>query len=357
MEEDELDGEKTEEPTSHRIEEFRKRGEVASSKELTSVLILLTCFMTLGLSLVFIYEVLSEFVEWIYSLDVAIAYTEKSQKTIVYKTIATALKCVAPIFMASFCMGVIANLIQIGFIFAPEVLTIKLNRINPISGVKRLFSIRSALEAIKGMFKFLIISTVVYFMLRDDVKTFSGFLHQDYVQTFLYGKDIIWKLSIAIILGLLVVAIADFGYQKYTYWQKLKMTKEEAKKELKEQEGNPEVRQRIRSIQREMSQKRMMRDVETADVVVTNPTHLSVALKYDKETMISPKVVAKGGDFLALKIREVAKNHEIPVVENVYLARSLYKTVKIGESVPRSLYKVVAEVLAFVYKLKNKNKI
>ena len=153
-----------------------------------------------------------------------------------------------------------------------------------------------------------------------------------------------------------MIAIADFGYQKFSYKKKLMMTKEEEKKESKEQDGNPEVKQRIRTIQREMSQNRMMQDVPTADVIITNPTHISIVLKYDSETMISPTIIGKGADNLAMKIREVAKEHDIPIVENVPLARALYKTVKVGEPVPRTLYKAAAEVLAFVYKLKRRKK-
>ena len=167
---------------------------------------------------------------------------------------------------------------------------------------------------------------------------------------------IIVKLVFSVMIGLGVIALGDFAYQKFSYQKKLMMTKEELKKESKEQDGNPEVKQKIKAIQREMSQKRMMEDVATADVIVTNPTHISVALKYDQLNMISPEVVGKGGDHLAMKIREIAKENDIPIVENVPLARALYKTVKTGAPVPRNLYKAVAEVLAFVYKLKRKRK-
>ncbi len=350
------DAEKTEDPSQHRIDEFRKRGEVASSKELTSVLVLAASLMTLGLSMVYMYEVLSEFVQWLYTLDTASAYTEKSLNTIVHKLITVSLKSVAPMFLVTLAIGVSANIAQVGLLFSPEVLEWKPERINPLQGVKKLFSMKSLVEAIKGVFKFVFILGIVYYFLKDEMHTFGGFFHLDFFQSFLYGKTFLIKLGFAIVLGLVVIAIGDFAYQKFSYKKKLMMTKEEAKQEHKQQDGNPEIKQRIRAVQREMSQRRVMSEVPKADVIVTNPTHISIALKYDPETMVSPEVIAKGADVLALKIREIAKGHDIPIVENVPLARGLYKTVKEGQGVPRNLYKAVAEVLAFTYKLKKQKK-
>ncbi len=355
-EEFDSDQEKTEEPSANRVEEFRKRGEVASSKELTSVLVLSASILTLVLGIVYIYEVMSEFVEWSYRLDISTAFTEKSFRTIVYKTAITGLKCVAPVAIATLVVGVLANLAQVGFLFSPEVLEFKPERINPIQGLKKLFSMRSLVEAIKGFFKFLFILSIVYFFMKDDLSTYRGFFHVGFVQGVLHARWILTELAFAIILGLFVVAIGDFAYQKISYRKRLMMTKEQVKKESKEKEGNPEIKQRIRAIQRDIATKRMMSDVKKADVIITNPTHLSVALRYDKETMISPEVIAKGADSLAMRIRKVAKKNDIPIVENVPLARVMYKTVKIGQAVPSNLYKAVAEVLAFVYKLKKKKK-
>lgn len=356
MDEDQDAGEKTEEPSQYRIDEFRKRGEVASSKELANVLVLSACIFTIGLSLAFIFEQMQIYIEWLYTLDISSAYTEKSIKTIFTKTFVTSIKCVAPVFASSLAIGVASNLMQVGFLFSPEVLELKLDRINPVNGVKRLFSMKSLVEAIKGVFKFIFILTIVYFYLKDEVTTFAGFLHVDISQAFLYGKSFIIELLFAIILGLAIIAAGDFAYQKFSYRKKLMMTKDQAKRESKEKDGNPEIKQRIRQIQREASQKRMMADIPTADVIVTNPTHISVALKFDSETMVSPQVIGKGADFLALRIREIANEHNIPIVENVPLARGLYKTVKVNQFVPRTLYKAVAEVLAFVYKMKRKKK-
>lgn len=354
--EQDSDAEKTEDPSAHRIEEFRKRGEVASSKELTSVLVLGASAMTLTLSLVYIYEVMQGLMEYLYSLDISVAYTQKVSKEVIQKTLFAALKCAAPVCLVALCVGVIANVAQIGFLFSTEVLELKPERINPISGIKRLFSMKSLVEAIKGVFKFIFVMSIVYYFIKDDLNSFQGFLHLDFAQSFLHGKWIVTKLVFAILAGLAIIAAGDFAYQKMSYKKKLMMTKEQAKKESKEQDGNPEIKQRIRSIQREMSQKRMMADVPKADVIITNPTHISIALKYDTATMVAPEVIAKGADAVAMKIREIAKDSDIPIVENVPLARAMYKTVKIGDGVPRNLYKAVAEVLAFVYKLKRKRK-
>lgn len=355
-EEQDSAGEKTEEPSASRIEEFRKKGEVASSKELNSVLLLAASLLTLGLSLAFIYETLTEYVHWLYALDVDKVYSSETLKTILSKTLTVSLKSVGPIFLVSLCIGVAATVMQIGFLFSPEVLEFKPDRINPIQGFKRLFSVRSLVEALKGTLKFIFILAIVYWFIKDELNSFIGFYHLEVFSSFLHAKWLILRLSYTIIAGLAIVAALDFTYQKFSYRKKLMMTREQAKRDHKEKEGSPEVRQRIRALQREMANKRMMAEIPKADVIVTNPTHISIVIRYDQDSMISPTVVGKGVDHLALRIREIAKEHDIPIVENVLLARTLYKTVKEGHPVPRTLYKAVAEVLAFVYKLKRKKK-
>lgn len=349
-------GEKTEEPSAKRIEDSRRKGEVAFSRELNSVLILAASILTLSLSLVYVYEQLSLYVEWLYSRNLSDAYAKEGMREIFHVTLLTALKCVAPLFFTVFVMGILVSVFQVGFLYAPEVLTMKFDRINPVNGFKRLLSLRSLVEALKAIFKFTFILTIVYLFFKDRFHTFGGFLHVNYEEGFLYGKWMLTILAGIIVISLIVVALGDLAYQKYAYLKKLRMTKYEAKKERKEQDGDPEIKQRIRIIQRELSQRRVMAEIPNADVIVTNPTHISIVLKYNAETMISPRVLGKGADLMALRIRQIAKEHNIPIVENVPLARSLYKTVDEGEYVPRSLYKAVAEVLAFVYKLKRKEK-
>lgn len=352
---EESDNEKTEEPSQYRLEEFRSKGQVAFSRELNSIIALFATTLTLILSSIYILEIVTEYFEWAYNLNYDQVFLNVDKfKVIISKSVITLLKATAPIFISTICIGIISSVMQTGFIFAPEVLSWKFERVNPLNGIGRLFSSKTLIETIKGILKLGIVIGVVYVVIKKQIWGFSGLLHVSVPESFIFAKVLFNKLSFSILLGLLIVAIGDFAWEKYKYRQQLLLTKQEAKEELKEREGNPEIRQRIRAVQREMSRKRMMAKVPEADVIVANPTHISVAIKYDINNMVAPVVLAKGADHLALKIREVAQKHNIPVVENVNLARTLYKTVKIGEAIPRTLYKAVAEILAFVYKKRKK---
>jgi flagellar biosynthetic protein FlhB len=353
---EENDDEKTEEPSQHRIDESRNKGEVAVSRELSSVILLSGSLLTLIISGVFVYEQFTEYIDWIYRLDFKLIYTAEKFGDVISTTAWTLVKCVGPFFVASACLGFLSTFIQIGFLYSPEILEVKLERLNPIQGFQRLFSKKALVEAVKGVFKFTVIIAITYNVMKNNIGSFLGFLHADAAQSLGFGKYLMVKLGFSILLGLGVIALMDFAWEKWSYHKKMMMTKQEAKQEAKEKDGNPEIKNRIRTIQRQMAQKRMMNDVKKADVIVTNPTHISVALKYDGNEMVAPSVLAKGADHLALRIREIAKENDIPIVENIMLARTLYKTVKVGHGVPRTLYKAVAEILAFVYKLRRKQK-
>jgi flagellar biosynthetic protein FlhB len=353
---DENDDEKTEDPSQYKMDEARKKGDVASSKELSSVLLLAGSLLTLILCGVFIYETFSEFIDWIFRQNFREVYNQEKFNDLVSMTAWTLIKCVGPSFGASVCLGFLSQFIQIGFLYSPEILNVDIERVNPIKGFSRLFSKKALVEAMKGVFKFTVVICITYTVMKNNIGSFLGFLHSDAGASLVFGKYLMVKLGFSILLGLGVIALADFGWEKWSYHQKMMMTKQQAKEENKEKDGNPEVKNKIRQIQRQMAQKRMMNDVKKADVIVTNPTHISVALKYDGDNMVAPSVSAKGADHLALRIREIAKENNIPIVENIMLARTLYKTVKVGHGVPRTLYKAVAEILAFVYKLKRKQK-
>ena len=356
MADDSDDDEKTEEPSQYKIDEARKKGDVASSKELTSVLMLTGSLLTLIICGMFVYEQFSEYIDWMYRQDFKHIYTKEKFAEVISQTMWTLVKCLAPSFGASLCLGVLSQFMQVGFLYSPEILTADIERINPIKGFGRLFSKKALVEAVKGIFKFTVVILITYNVMKDNIGSFLGFLHSDAAQSLSFGKYLMVKLGFSVLLGLGVVALADFAWEKWSYRKKMMMTKQQAKEESKEKDGNPEVKNKIRQIQRQMAQKRMMDDVKKADVIVTNPTHISVALKYDGEKMVAPAVMAKGADHLALRIREIAKENDIPIVENIMLARTLYQTVKVGHGVPKTLYKAVAEILSFVYKLKRKQK-
>lgn len=349
-------GEKTEDPSQHRIDESRKKGDVASSKELNNVLVLAGTLTTLILSTLFMFDILSQYIEWLYALKLEAVYTKEMAKQILERTIIDGAKCIAPVLFASICIGVLSQMMQIGILYSPDVLELKFDRVNPLNGFKRIFSMKSVAEVVKGIFKFAVVLTITYFMMKKNLFSFVGFLHTEAAEAFEVGQGMAFQLAMSILLGLFVVAVGDYAWEKYSYKKKLMMTRQQVKEEHKEQNGNPEIKQKIRAIQREMASKRMMSEIPNADVIITNPTHISIVIKYDAVNMVAPQVIGKGSDHLALKIRELAKQHDIPIVENVALARALYKTVKEGEGVPRTMYKAIAEVLAFVYKIKKKKK-
>ncbi|MBC75533.1 MAG: flagellar biosynthesis protein FlhB [Halobacteriovoraceae bacterium] len=349
-------GEKTEEPSQHKLDEARKKGDVASSKEFNSIFILTGVLSVLVMSSLYMFEIISEYIEWLYGLEIKRAYTEELGRRIFKETMVMAGKCLAPVFITSAALGFLAQVMQVGILYAPDVLQLKPDRINPLQGFKRIFSKKALVEVLKGLFKFSIVLGITYVVISDNLTSFTGFLHTEAAESFSYGKTFAFKLALSILGGLVVVAIGDFAWEKYAYKEKHRMTKQQVKEEHKEREGSPEIKQKIRAIQRDMATKRMMSDIPQADVVITNPTHISIVVKYDGETMVAPEIIGKCQDHLALRIREIAKENDVPIVENVPLARALYKTVDVGQGVPRSLYKAVAEILAFVYKVKKKKK-
>ena len=226
------------------------------------------------------------------------------------------------------------------------------DRISPLSGIKRIVSKRGLVELAKGLFKVGIVAFVVYLTMKAESENLVQLMDMSVAQIFGLSADLI--LTLGFRLTLLLLAILDYAFQRFDYEKNLRMTRQEVKEELKQQEGDPMIRSRIRSIQREMSQQRMMDDVGAADVVVTNPTHIAVALRYDPESMHAPVVVAKGQRLLAEKIKELARSAQVPLVENKPLARALFKAVRVGDQIPEDLFRATAEVLAFVFQLKRR---
>ncbi|MBT3342328.1 MAG: EscU/YscU/HrcU family type III secretion system export apparatus switch protein, partial [Gemmatimonadetes bacterium] len=226
------------------------------------------------------------------------------------------------------------------------------DRISPLSGIKRIFSKKGLVELAKSLFKVFVVGLVTYLTLTSAADGIFAFMQMNVSQIFDLSTDLVFDLGVRLVLLLLFMAILDYAFQRFDYEQSMKMTKQEVKQELKQQEGDPMIRSRVRSLQREMSQKRMMSDVGEADVVVTNPTHLAIAIKYDAENMHAPVILAKGQRLVAQRIKELAREAGVPLVENKPLARALFKAVQVGEQIPEELFRATAEVLAFVFQLK-----
>ena len=346
--------EKTEQATPKRREEARQKGQVARSNELSSVAILLAGLLALSALGAYMYEHLSTFMVNMLINSFSMELNPLTIGSYITSWMAGFVKIVAPMIVLLVAAALAVNYAQVGVLFAAEPLTPKFNRISPLSGLKRIFSSRGLVELAKGLFKVGAVAYITYLTIDAETERFVGFMDMEVGQIFGLSGSIILILGFRITLLLLVMAILDYSFQRWDYEKNLRMTRQQVREEVKQQEGDPQVRARIRALQREMSQRRMMSDVGQADVVVTNPTHIAVALRYNSEEMEAPAVVAKGQRLVAEKIKELARQAGIPLVENKPLARALFKAVRIGEEVPEELFKAVAEVLAFVFQLRQK---
>jgi flagellar biosynthetic protein FlhB len=346
--------EKSEQATTQRREDFRKGGQVAQSREIGSILILL------GVATVF-YFLSRQFLEQVANMF-SVAFTDQIVAAARSGDIIPAVKLalgkafyiVGPVFGITLVMGIGASVAQIGFLTAWDQLSPDLNRLNPIAGLSKLFAIRSLVEGAKAALKITIIGSVAYFVIRKELAFTPQIVQLSIIQIFTYMGHVTFKLIMTVCTLMGVLALFDYGFQRWDLEKRMRMTKQEVKEEFKQREGDPLIKSRIRRIQREMAQKRMMDDVPKADVIITNPTHIAIALQYDRVNMAAPVMVAKGADLIAEKIKEIARKHKIPVVENKPLARNLFKNLKIGHPIPKALYNAVAEVLAYVYRLKGK---
>ena len=346
--------EKTEAATPRRREQARKRGQVFRSVEVGSALLLLGLFLVIKLSGAGAYREIRDLTAGLFSRFRVEEWTVGQVNALFLSLGVLGLKILAPIFLAAVLIAVAADLIQVGFVFSFEPIKPNFSRLDPIAGFQRMFSKRSLVELIKSLLKVTVVGWVCYSAIRREIDLFPLLVDMEIGESVgLIGGltlSVAWKAGAA----LLILAAADYAYQRWDYESGLRMSKQEIKEEMKETEGNPQIRQRIRERQRAMARRRMMQDVAKADVVVTNPTHYAVALKYDLQSMTAPQVVAKGQGFLAARIKEIAAEHRVAVVENETLARALYSSVEVDQTIPAELYQAVAEVLAFVYRLKGK---
>lgn len=348
------DEDKTEEPSSQRLEDFREEGQVSQSKELTSLMVLIA---TLGSMYAMGPSLAGDFMDFMRRMFVesaGIELTAERAGQVLWLCLGAAGHVVLPIAFAGFLAGVLGSVIQFGFLFTWAPLEPQLDRLNPISGFSRIFAWSSLLEGAKSCLKLGAVIGVTYMLIKSEIMSSASVIDMESPQLVSYMSSTAFRLIGGVCIGLFVVAALDFAYQKFRYRKSLMMSKQEVKQEHKQREGDPLLKARMKSIQREQARKRMMQEVPKADVIVTNPTHIAIALRYDAEKMAAPRVVAKGADLMAQRIKDIARKHGIPMVENVPLARALHKSVKVGGSVPRPLFQAVAEVLAYVYRLKGK---
>jgi flagellar biosynthesis protein FlhB len=348
------DGDKTQEATPHRRQEARKEGQVPRSQDLVSAVLLIVGLVVLMMSGGQLVEYLGRYTAgqlgghaWLSpDLDSCMRHWND--------TLWELGKYLAPIFGLILAGAVLINLAQVGFLFLPDKLAPDLTRLDPLKGLGRLFSITSTMRLGFGLFKITVIAVVAAVSLYGHRDRILGLTDLAVAEIGIYLIDILLWTSLKIGIALLVLAILDYAFQRWKYEQDLKMTTQEVREEMKNLEGNPEVRARRRQVQRQLALHRLSDAVPKADVVVTNPTELAVAIQYDPTTMAAPVVVAKGADELAKRIRLLALEHGIPIVEKKPLAQALYREVKIDHPVPRDQYAAVAEILAYVYQLKGK---
>lgn len=348
--------EKTEAATPKRKSDTRKKGQVAKSRELITAVLLLITFLSLKIFAPSIITNLTELIILFLSFpeNAGNAINSEDLVEIYIKCLWVFTKIMAPILLISAFVAIVLNYLQVGFLFTLKPLTPKFNKLNPIEGFKNIFSKKAFVEFVKSVFKIGIIGYVIYSYLKNNFKVIPELLAMDMADNAVFVGNTILNTGIRVAEVLIIMAVFDYAYQLWDFQKSIKMSKQEIKEEYKLSEGNPQIKSKIREKQRQMSLRRMMTEVPKADVIITNPTHFAIAIKYDTSKAEAPIVLAKGKDLIAQKIKEIAKDNSIPTVENKPLAQALYKTVEIGDMVPAELYKAVAEVLAFVYSLKNK---
>ena len=349
-------GEKTESATPRRRDDARKKGQVAKSTELAQTFVLMGLLFGLHSFGTGASRAVRTFFENTFRhLDVV-----QLDPTLVMREgavmVLTLVRSVGPLAATAFFLGVFANVAQTGPMWAFEALRPDFNRLNPINGAKRFVSAQGIVQLVKSLYKIGLISYIAYITIRAGFPQLAMLSRMEIPQAVALIGDLVYHLAIRVTGTMLVLSAIDYGYQRYQHEKSLKMSKEEVKQEHKGSEGSPQLKARIRAKQREMSKKRMMEEVPTADVIITNPTHFAVALRYDPAKGSAPLVVAKGADLMAARIRELARENDVPIVENPPLARAIFKQVEIGREIPGELYEAVAEVLAFVYQINQRRR-
>lgn len=347
-------GEKTEKATPKKRQDSRKKGQVAKSQDVNTAIVIISVFAVLLFAGPYFLEIIIGFVKHSFQEYMLMDLTEASFHMIFLDILKELLLLLGPIMAAALVGGVIANYIQVGTLFSTEVIQPKLEKLDPIKGFKRIFSVRALVELLKSMLKISIVGVVAFSILWMKIDEILN-LSQHTVGTALgIIASLTAQMGIYAGIALLALSLLDFLYQKYDFEKNIRMSKQDIKDEHKNSEGDPLIKSKIKQKQREMAMARMMQEVPQADVVITNPTHYAIALKYDEAKSDAPIVVAKGVDFVAQKIKLVAKENDVVAVENRPLARALYDQAEIGQAIPEAFFKAVAEILAYVYRIKHK---
>lgn len=347
-------GEKTEKATPKKREDERKKGRVAKSQDINTALLLLASFALLAVMGSYMKDNMLSLYATTFTEYIHLQIDFESTMMLLKEVLIQFALIVAPIMLVAFIISIAANLLQVGFLFTTEPLKFDLKKIDPIKGAKRIFSIRAIVELLKSFLKISFIGTITFaviWMFKDEMMMLA--LKQPENAVAFFGRVTV-IMGIAATLALLFLAVLDYIYQKYDFEKNIRMSKQDIKDEHKNIEGDPLIKSKLKEKQRQVAMSRMMAEVPKADVVITNPTHYAVAIKYDETVTAAPYVVAKGTDKTAQKIKEIAKEHQIMTIENKPLARSLYDIVELNDVIPEQFYQAVAEILAFVYQNEKK---
>ncbi|AZZ37806.1 flagellar biosynthesis protein FlhB [Bdellovibrio sp. qaytius] len=352
---DDSQDDKTEQATDSRREEFRKRGQVASTKELGTALAFLAAGGLLYVLARFFFANISEVFEVTFGVSMLKFVKAGEYSDLLWFVGKKLVLLISPVMFGTLAIGVASNLVQTGFLQVEDALSFNLGRLNPMSAVGRIFSMKGIGELVKNMLKMVIVCWTMYLLLKSELHQIPYLSNYSIPELFAYLGRIVFKLLMGTGTFMLVLAVADYFFQRWQLEKEMMMSKQEIKEEHKSREGDPMIKARIRKIQREISQRKMMQNIPKADVIITNPTHIAVALRYS-DKLPAPQLIGKGADFMAEKIKELAKLHNIPVIENKPLARTIFKTMKVGQVIPRELFVAVAEILSYVMRLKRKRK-
>ncbi|MCT4618629.1 MAG: flagellar biosynthesis protein FlhB [Marinisporobacter sp.] len=350
-----FNGEKTEDATPKKRQQARQEGQVLQSREINSALILLCTFLVLSLMGKYIYHNFTVFTKNILleTKNVDNIFSVGGMHKLFIQSILLSVKMVVPILGVAFIIGLICSYMQVGFLFTTKPLTPKFSKLNPINGLKKFFSMKPLVELFKSLVKICAVGYITFGYVVKQSKNILNVMDMEILQITGYlGKTIV-NIAFRAAMVLIILAAIDYFYQKWEHEKELKMSKQEIKEEYKQMEGDPQLKSKIKEKQRQMAMGRMMQDVPSADVIITNPTHYAVAIRYDSTLEDAPIVLAKGKDLIAQKIKQIASESDIVIVENKPLARAIYATVDIGDYIPPDLYQAVAEVLAYVYRIKN----